>query len=602
MSFQSPITIAEAIRNIEQNRYLLPSIQREFVWRHEKIEWLFDSIMRNYPISSFLFWRVEGDTKKQFKFYKFIHEFRQKYKTHNEEFTTHNDFTAVLDGQQRLTSLYIGLCGSYAYRRPRLNEENSERVYPTRKLYLNVSNSLEEQEDGRIFEFKFLTDTDLKNSDNIDSLHNSYTQEDIDSRLKYGKIYLTESKDKKTCWFKVSDVYELSGIFQFNQYLASNKLANNQFASETLSKLQEAIHSKPIINFYLETEQDIDKALNIFTRVNSGGVPLNLSDLIMSMAVAHWKEKDARKEIHNLTDNIRDKGFSISKDFVLKSFLYLHSKDIKFKVSNFSIANAKDFEKEWNIIRDNILTVFDLVKSFGFSDATLTSNNALLPIIYYLYHRKIEKDFHTKTEYSDDREIIKKWLQVSLVKRVFGGTSDSVLSQIRQAFTNNVADKPLQEDFELFPTDAINSKIRKDIGISEEFIESLLLTQKDDQYAFSLLALLYPDLDYKNNNFHKDHLHPASGYGNLSDELKGKYGWQTYNSLKNLQMLDANENMSKNDKTLEEWVKIEIEAKDRGTFLSNHLIPDLSFKSEDFDSFIVERTKILTERLKSILT
>jgi len=128
MSFQTPITISAAIRNIENNQYLLPAIQREFKWGPEKIEWLFDSIMRNYPISSFLFWRVEGDTKKNYKFYQFLKDFKQRYKTHNDEFSTsgHNDFTAVLDGQQRLTSLYIGLRGSYAYRTPRLHEENTE--------------------------------------------------------------------------------------------------------------------------------------------------------------------------------------------------------------------------------------------------------------------------------------------------------------------------------------------------------------------------------------------------------------------------------------------------------------------------------------------
>lgn len=63
MSFQMPTTIASTIENIDSSRYLLPSIQREFVWNHEKIEWLFDSIMRNYPIGSFLFWSVEGETK-----------------------------------------------------------------------------------------------------------------------------------------------------------------------------------------------------------------------------------------------------------------------------------------------------------------------------------------------------------------------------------------------------------------------------------------------------------------------------------------------------------------------------------------------------------
>ena len=115
--------------------------------------------MREYPISSFLFWRVEGETKNDFKFYQFLKEYRERYKTHNEEFNTtgYNDFTAVLDGQQRLTALYIGLRGSYAYRTPRLKEEDSERTYPTRKLYLNIKNELEKEEDGRIYEFKFLT-------------------------------------------------------------------------------------------------------------------------------------------------------------------------------------------------------------------------------------------------------------------------------------------------------------------------------------------------------------------------------------------------------------------------------------------------------------
>ena len=122
MSFQTPITISEVIENIDNNRYLLPSIQREFEWEHTKIEWLFDSIMRNYPISSFLFWRVEGKTKGSYKFYKFLNSFREEFKTHNEEIPTNglNDFTVVLDGQQRLTSLYIGLKGSYAYKKPRV--------------------------------------------------------------------------------------------------------------------------------------------------------------------------------------------------------------------------------------------------------------------------------------------------------------------------------------------------------------------------------------------------------------------------------------------------------------------------------------------------
>jgi len=401
MSFQTPITISAAIRNIESNQYLLPAIQREFEWSHEKIEWLFDSIMRNYPISSFLFWRVEGNTKVDYKFYQFLKDFKQRYKTHNEEFSTnsHNDFTAILDGQQRLTSLYIGLRGSYAYRTPRLHEENTERVYPTRHLYLNIEKPLENEEDGRIFEFKFLTKLEFESNRKV--------------------------------WFRVSEILALSDDFEFNKYLDNNNLKINEFTYRSLATLKNVIHSKPIVNFFLETEQSIDKALNIFIRINSGGEPLNFSDLIMSIAVANWDKKDARKEIHTLVDNVRDKGFSISKDFILKAFLYLHSKDIKFKVTNFSKSNAIEFEKEWDKIRDAVLSVFDLVKSFGFSDSTLTSKNALIPVIYYLYHKDLYKDFHTKIAHVIDRDAIKKWLHVALIKRIFGGTSDSVLTVCR---------------------------------------------------------------------------------------------------------------------------------------------------------------------------
>src|SRR3954462_3904992 len=112
--FQSPITIKQAIDRITRNEFLLPAFQREFVWSSSQIERLFDSLMKGYPISSMLFWKVRGDTKTDFRFYKFINNYVERHKTHNEVFSTNNtnDFHAILDGQQRLTALYIGLCGS----------------------------------------------------------------------------------------------------------------------------------------------------------------------------------------------------------------------------------------------------------------------------------------------------------------------------------------------------------------------------------------------------------------------------------------------------------------------------------------------------------
>ncbi len=583
MSFQTPITIKEAIENIENNRYLLPAIQREFIWKHTKIEWLFDSVMRNYPISSFLFWQVEGETKNGYRFYKFINEYRETYNTHNDEISTDgiSDFQAILDGQQRLTSLYLGLKGSFGYSVKKLKWEDTERKIPTRHLYLNISNELKNEEDGRVYEFKFLK-KDITNEQDI-----------------YVDQYIT--------WFKVGKILDFTNFADFNGFVSDNLF--NEFAKNTLAKLQAVIHSDRSINFFLEKEQDLDKALNIFIRVNSGGESLNFSDLIMSIAVANWKDIDAREAIHSLVDSIRDKNFTISKDFVLKVFLYLYSKDIKFKVTNFSKDNAQDFEKEWTKIRDTILEVFTLIQSFGFTDFSLTSKNALIPIIYYIYHRNIYKDFSTKTTYQNDRDIIKNWLHIILIKRIFGASADTMLSQIRNAFTDDFNAIKIKENLNIFPKDLIYSKIKKDISVSDEFIEELLCTQKDSKYAFSILSLLYPNLDYKNNNFHKDHIHPYASFKktnleqlSISNTDDSYYYNPCYNNgIYNLQMLDANENMSKSDMNLEEWIGKETDDTNRKQFLENHLIPNISLPFNDFYEFINKRRKILTDKLRAIL-
>ena len=576
MSFQTPITIAEAIKRIENNQFLLPAIQREFVWPHNKIEWLFDSIMKGYPISSFLFWNVEEKTSQGYQFYTFIKKYRERYATHNEEISTDGfgSFYAVLDGQQRLTSLYLGLKDSYAYKGYRKKWENTEYNIPTRHLYLNISRKLVDQEDSKEYEFVFQAKNDTKGQE----------------------LYIEKSdSNSPTTWFKVGAILNYTKEEEFDDFVGKFE---SKYSKAALRQLRRVILEKPIINYFLEEEQDLHKALNIFIRINSGGEPLNFSDLIMSIAVANWERKDARKEIHSLVDAIQAKGFSISKDLILKTFLYLHSKDIKFKVTNFSKENAKDFETYWEKISDTILVTFDLLRSFGFSEHNLTSKNAVIPIIYYLYHKNIYQGFVEKKKYEKDRKIIKKWLHSVLIKRVFGASSDTILSQIRQAFTDDVLKQPLREELESFPTDF---KALRNFNIDEEFIEDLLWTQIEDKYAFSILSLLYPNLDFKNNNFHKDHLHPVAQFGKLSRKDKNTYTWEDYNSIYNAQLLDANENMSKKDLPLSEWVNNQTNKSNRKKFLLDHLIPNVDLEITNFAEFFKARKALLIEKLKELL-
>jgi uncharacterized protein with ParB-like and HNH nuclease domain len=267
MSFQTPITVQEAVENIHRKKYLLPSIQREVVWDYSRIEKLFDSLMRDYPIGSFLFWHVDKTNSGNYQFYEFMRDYSEMDNYHNAKasLTGQDDVIGVLDGQQRLTSLYLGLMGSYAYKEPRKRWDNAS-AFPKRKLYLNLLSPVEDQQDDMRYDFYFLTSEEAS------------------------------KRDEKTYWFKVGDILNMKTAAAVNNHLITNKLmisASATFANETLFKLWDVVHKAALINYFLEKDGSLDKVLNIFIRINSGGMSLSYSDLLLSVATAQWKSKDA---------------------------------------------------------------------------------------------------------------------------------------------------------------------------------------------------------------------------------------------------------------------------------------------------------------------
>lgn len=576
--FQSPITIAQAIERIHRNEYLLPAFQRDFVWSAEQIEKLFDSLMKGYPISSMLFWKVKGGTKTDFRFYKFLSAFIQYHRICNDPIPTDNinDFYAVLDGQQRLTSLYIGLCGSYAYKDYRKRWDYSEYNFPTRHLYFNISRKYTQEESDREFIFSFVDKNISKEND----------------------LFIDKSNEK---WFRVGKILALHQDYNYgiDEFAEDNNI--DKESKRLLRLLDNVIHTKLNINFYEEDEQKPDKAVNIFIRINSGGTALSFSDILMSIAIANCKQMDAKTEIKNLVEHVRSKGFNISHDFILKSFLYLYHKDVRSLITSFNLGFIELVENNWTRIRDAVSNLFDLLRSFGLTDFTMTSYNAAMPILYYLYHKGIYQDFYKKIGNREDCEIIKKWLFSILLRRAFGASADSVLAQSRRAYTTDITGSYIKETVTLFPATEINSEIRKLSDVGDDFIEDLLYSQKDSRYSFPILAMLYPDLDYRNNNFHQDHLHPASAYNDLEEKDKEKYGWQVYNSILNLQMLDANENESKNAKPLEKWVSEQTRSKDMRKFMEDHLIPDTDLSLSNFSDFIEKRKAMLVQRIRKMI-
>jgi uncharacterized protein with ParB-like and HNH nuclease domain len=578
--FVNPITIKEAIDKIDDRTYLLPAIQRKFVWSSDQIEILFDSIMRGYPINSFMFWEVKNErVKNEFKFYQFLTEYRQFFKEDNPDIDTkgYKDFFAVIDGQQRLTSLYIGLKGSFAYKLPRKWLYNTEEAMPTRHLYLNLANALpDENERQMIYDFQFLTKQELEE----------------------------KSEDGNAIWYKANDMLKFKTKDEVDNYIDSKGWLKRDFTKQTLRKLFDVIFKEPLINYYLEQTQEIDTVLDIFIRTNKGGEPLSFSDLLMSITTANWKS-DARKEIPDVVKKvfeIGNPGFLISKDFVLKTCLVLFNDNIKFQIKNFDQKNVIVFENNWDRIKKSITESFTLLATLGFNDQNLRAKNAVIPIIFYIYHRGIENDINSPIKYKEDKQLIRKWLCISLLKGVFGSQSDAVLAGLRKSIKAELADetKPIT-----FPIDRIKNEFKenpaKNLSFSDELIDGLLTTQKDAPDCFAILSLIYSHLNF-DQEFHKDHLHPASYFKTIKrtdfqtdDDFNFYSDPKNWNGIGNLQLLNGTLNQSKLASPLKDWV-----AKNNIDKV-NQLIPNESLDIADFKNFIIKRKELLRAELKRMI-
>lgn len=580
MAYQIPITIKEAIDNIKKRHYLLPSIQREFVWDTDQIETLFDSLMRDYPISTFLFWQVSKNKIKDFQFYEFLNKYHEKDCRHNRkaEPSDEEDIIALLDGQQRMTSMYLALTGSYAKKMP-YYQWNSPHAFPAKKLYLNLLKPSDELEVE--YEFKFLTEKEAKPSE-------------------------------KDFWFECSEILSFEDVSKTMEYLMEHDLTDSSkyskesrtFALKTLNGFFNVIHQKGTISYYLEKGEELDKVLQIFIRINSGGTKLSYSDLLLSIATAQWKEKDAREVIHEFVDSINQigDGFNFNKDIVLKSCLVLADFDVKFKVDNFTKENMTTIESNWDKTSVAMRSSIELVSKLGFSRDNLAATNTIIPIAYFIYKNGFEDSILHSSHREEDRKSIKEWLARVLLKGTFGGQPDSIYPKMRDLINENLGKFPLQETITHYRGS------RKSISFSEDDVDNLLELQYGKSKTNCALSLLYPGLNYS-YKYHQDHIHPQSFFKKKSlikagfDAQEVELFLEQFNKLPNLQLLEATSNIEKSDQQFEDWLNKNFSSPEaRESYLRQNLInSSQSLKFADFLAFSEQRKQNLKNQLMRML-
>lgn len=574
-------TISDLVSEINDELYL-PSIQREFVWlnnrKEERIQKLFDSIMQNYPIGNIMIWRVKKEPGKNLPFttYKFIENYSESSSNEEVRLDRVSKPGLILDGQQRLTALLIGLRGSYSYMR-------YNQLYETR-LYLNLFGDLEENLDntyGLKYEFDFLTQKDPTFLQETDSASKLW--------LSVGSVLAFANQDSEA--FK--EEYENLII---NYSKNDNELAKR--ARMNLGRLHDAICKTEINIVEVKDEsnsqnKNIDRVLNIFVRANDGGVKLEKSDLLLSFMESHrdlFTPKGARREILDFVDKLNEveltkPNYGFTKDDVLKASLMITGLDIRYKIANFTSGNLKKISDNWENIKNSLNITVKLLAKYRFTTKNIVSKNALLPISYYIYQNKLTNSFVESTKNDDHamRETLMNWLIRAMITGHFGGSSDSTLERSR---------KSIIEENKLPRVDAMDELAIKELVERENY---------GSTYSDLILKLITP-INYW-GEYQQDHLHPQKQFSSdnfktidMDDDLIKKYK-KKQNSLGNICLLPPTVNNSKRDEPLITWIE-----KQEGSVKNHMLIPencDLSF--EKFLTFVDERESLIVESLKKVL-
>lgn len=552
MALYTDDTVYAVIEQVNQ-KYFLPDIQRPFVWKPDQIYALFDSIMRGYPINTFLFWKVSKDYLKENNIKKFKFVISNKEDSIEDTNFSESEYFLVLDGQQRITSLFMALRGFYTERRKK------------KELFLNVHSGENENEEGYLYEFAFLS-------------------------ADRGDIFADGDK----LWVMVKSVYECKDVPQriVLRKKVAQLTAKKDLIEANIDTLNSKLRSELILNYYTEKEKDYDGVLDIFVRTNSGGTKLTYSDLLFSTIKLRWK--DARDKFTDILRDINKDVFDFDNDFILKTCFTVFSKsqkDIKYSKKNVDDqTKINAIITNWDKLTESIRITKDLIAKFGIVHSKLlSSNNALIPLVYYIYKNDIKGFGDSKQKNilsKEDESLMKSFLINSLLTGLFAGASDTILYGIKEAIDNNQG-----KGFPLTEIKARAVKNNKNLNLTEEFLNSI---EYNDKNSYLVLNLIYNNINYnpssKNNLPNQDHIFSQS-------ELEGADVPEgDINKIFNIRYITSIGNKIKTGTPFKEWIKT-ISPEER----KEHLIPDGEWDIETYHKFLEERKKLMLEKINNSL-
>ena len=366
------MSISTLLNQIDKGEIVLPAIQREFVWPKEKIFMLLDSIMRGYPLGIVLMWETYDDLR----FRQFIKHYRADIRPSFEDNTTNRELLVVLDGQQRLQSLYIALYG--------IHEKHS--------LYFDVLSgkaSDDLREIAYAFDFETPVEIAKYNNEMLEKLNDQNKEQKENGQAEwwicFQDLFRMSNAGKMKLRHKLIKDLALSTEDALRLELNLSRIDEVMTKEENILKTSVIDENKPLDSGERKSEADV---LEVFVRVNRQGTPLNRSDLIFSMLKLDWKE--SAETLPDFVASINEgNSFEFNADFVIRCLFAVSDMGSKLDINKLrNKNNIIKFKANFARCCDAIRALVDVVQKdcWVSSSRAFGGQNTFVPFVYYLYH------------------------------------------------------------------------------------------------------------------------------------------------------------------------------------------------------------------------
>lgn len=457
------ITIYQAMEYIRDGKFVMPAFQRQYVWGMEQIEKLWDSILLDYPIATFLFWHVDDDNVSWDTYFcNFLSEItfdsRKQADSVNYELSNidvRNTDTAILDGQQRLTSLYLSLFGCAYIRQKHARKKVAGGTVTKLLIELN------------------------KNKLSVDEEEYNSKKFDVKFTEKIGKSSPTQFEVKRILDSKFQN--DSTRAQAIEEAISNVPAESKEYARGILNKLYNKIFVEKMIRYTEIRDMKQDDALEMFVRFNSGGKALKKHEITMSILEAYWP--NSKSEFGKILDG-EYSGFGT--DFIIRAALMLYGDVVK---SNINKQIAEDLKNNWQDFKRALNNLEKVLKEMKIEVSRFANSwNVLLPIIYFIYYNP---------EYRNNLDGIRAYLIRAVLFTYFQSGTTSKLQQMKSNINDN--------DYEI-TIDMLEQM--NDLRVTEGKIEDIVNSEKGSRVAGEALYFLGVDWINKNFLYEQDHLHP----------------------------------------------------------------------------------------------